>query len=152
MDREELIRKYAGTERDFTGQRFGVGLTDQIIRGGIYSRTNFNEGFFESSSFIEVDLSFADFSLIRMYESSFMNCFMEGTDFTAAEFGQVIFKNVNLTKAIFRGAVFSEFDFSRTDLSYVDFRGAKDFDCVGFNDVIFYETIMPDGSIRTDNV
>ena len=98
IDREELLEKYAGTEKDFTGQSFG-GLRDGSIRGGIYKNTSFSDEYFDGASFREVDLSFADFRHVRMYESSFRNCYMEGADFTSAKFGQVIFYEVDLTSA-----------------------------------------------------
>lgn len=79
-----------------------------------------------------------------------MNCLMEGIDFTNAEFGQVCFYEVDLTKAIFRNAILSEISFYKANLSFADFRGAKDFRIGRFDEVIFHETIMPDGSIRTD--
>ena len=149
MDREELLEKYAGTEKDFTGQSFG-GLRDQSIRGGIYRETDFSEEEFDCGSFIEVDLSLANFRRVRMYESSFSNCYMEGIDFTNAVFGQVGFKGSNLTRAIFRNTVLSEVSFKNANLSYVDFSGAKEFIVGMCKNAIFYETIMPDGSIRTD--
>ena len=46
MDREELLGKYAGGEKDFTGQRFG-GLRDRTIKGGIYGETDFSGSYFE---------------------------------------------------------------------------------------------------------
>ena len=149
VDREELLEKYAGTEKDFTGQSFG-GLRDQSIRGGIYRETNFSEAEFDCGSFIEVDLSFANFRRVRMYESSFENCFMESANFTSAKFGQTGFFEVDLTRAIFKNAILGEASFYDANLSYVDFSGAKRFNEVRFDNVVFYETIMPNGSIRTD--
>ncbi|MEO1671107.1 MAG: pentapeptide repeat-containing protein [Cyanobacteria bacterium J06631_2] len=149
VDREELLEKYAGTEKDFTGQSFG-GLRDKSIKGGIYRETNFSEAEFDCGDFIEVELSFANFRRVRMFESSFMNSFMEGIDFTGARFGQVAFYKVNLTRAIFKNATLSETSFYQADLSYADLQGAKEYEMGRFEEVIFYETIMPDGSIRTD--
>ena len=148
MDREELLRKYAGGEKDFTGRRRG-GLRDQTIRGGIYREADFSRRYFDGGSFIEVDLSFANFRGVRMYESSFENCFMEGIDFASAEFGQTGFFEVDLTKAIFRNAILGEAGFCNANLSYVNFSGARKFNEVRFDNVVFYETIMPDGSIRS---
>lgn len=77
---------------------------------------------------------------------------MEGVDFTNARFGQVLFSKVDLSRAIFRNAIFEEAGFSKANLSYVDLRGAKKFIIESCENVIFYETIMPDGSIRSDNI
>ena len=76
MDREELLRKYAGGEKDFTGRRRG-GLRNQTIRGGIYREADFSRRYFDESAFREVDLSFSNFRGVRMYETSFKNCYME---------------------------------------------------------------------------
>lgn len=149
IDKEELLEKYAGTEKNFTGQSFG-GLRDRSIRGGIYKKTNFSEEEFDCGSFIDVDLSFANFRQVRMFESSFEDSYMERVNFSNARFGQVLFYNVNLTGAIFNNAILGETGFSNADLSRVDFSGVKRFNEVRFDNVIFYETIMPDGSIRTD--
>ena len=149
IDREELLEKYAGTEKDFTGQSFG-GLRDKSIKGGIYRKSNFSEAEFDCGSFTDADLSFANFRRVRMFESGFRNCFMEGIDFTNAVFGQVGFKGSNLTRAIFKNAVLSEVSFKNANLSYADFSGAKEFIVGRCKNAIFHETIMPDGSIRTD--
>ena len=77
IDREELLEKYAGTEKDFTGRRRG-GLRDKTIRGGIYREADFSGRYF-------------------------------------------------------------------------DLRGAKKLIIESCKNIIFYETIIPDGSIRTDN-
>ncbi len=78
MDREELLRKYAGGEKDFTGRRFGGDWRDKLFRGGIYREADFSNAYFDSSGFLEVDLSFANFRRIHIYESSFQDSYMEG--------------------------------------------------------------------------
>ena len=148
IDREELLRLYAGGEKDFTGQGFG-GMRDKTIKGGIYRETNFSDAYFDCASFIEVDLSFAIFSRVRMYESTICNSYMEGADFSGAIFGQALFYNVNLTRAIFRNAVFEEAGFNNADLSYADLSGAKGLKTYECRKVIFHETIMPNGAVYT---
>jgi uncharacterized protein YjbI with pentapeptide repeats len=154
VDREELIRKYAGGEKDFTGGNFrSANWISKRVRGGIYREANFSDAYFDGSSFVEADLSFAKFVRVRIYESVFAkNCYMEGADFSYAVFGQVTFCNVDLSRAIFRNARLSETSFENANLSYADFRGARRFNEVSFENVIFYETIMPDGSIYTDSI
>ncbi len=154
MDREELIRKYAGGEKDFTGRSFrGVDRRDKTVKGGIYREADFSNSYFDGSSFVEADLSFAKFVRTRIYESVFAeNCYMEGADFSYATFGQITFCNVDLSRAIFRNARLSETGFYDVDLSYADLSGARRFNEVRIENVLFYETIMPDGSIRTDSV
>ncbi len=72
---------------------------------------------------------------------------MEGADFSYAYFGQAGFGSVDLRGAIFRNANFIEGNFDDTVLSYADLTGAKNFD--RYENVIFYETIMPNGQIYT---
>lgn len=152
MDREEIIRRYAGGEKDFTGQRFGgADFRDEIFKGGIYTRADFSDAYFDGVEFEEADLSFADFHRARIYECVFAtNCYMEGVDFRYAVFGQVSFIKTDLTRAIYRNAVLSEVSFKNVNLSYADLSGAREFIIGMCENVIFYETIMPDGSIRTD--
>ena len=151
MDREELLRKYAGGEKDFTGQSFqDADWIDNIVIGGIYHRTDFSGASFIRSGFDKADLSFANFRRVRMFESGFgWDCCMEGIDFSNASFSQCNFKGVDLTRAIFRNATISETSFKNANLSFVDLRGVKEFDSCSCRGIVFYETIMPDGSIRS---
>ena len=148
MDREELLRLYAGSEKDFTGRRRG-GLRSKTIRGGIYREADFSGRYFDSGHFIGVDLSFANFRQVRMYESTIGNSYMEGADFSNAIFGQVTFYDVNLTRAVFRNVVFEEAGFKNANLSYADLSGATRLFSDRCKNVIFHETIMPNGAVYT---
>ncbi|MBD1929851.1 pentapeptide repeat-containing protein [Trichocoleus sp. FACHB-90] len=74
---------------------------------------------------------------------------MEGIDFTYAVFGQCNFSGVDIRGAIFRNATLSEVNFRNANLSYADLRGAKKLTVGSFDNVIFYETIMPNGRVYT---
>lgn len=148
IDREELLRLYTGGEKDFTGRRRG-GLRDQIIKGGIYREADFSGRYFESSAFRDVDLSFAKFIGVRMYETTIGNSYMEGADFSNAVFGQVTFFDVNLSRAIFKNATFNEAGFENADLSYADLSGVTKLISGRCRNVIFHETIMPNGAVYT---
>ena len=139
MDREELIRKYAGGEKDFTGRSFrNADWVDKIVRGGIYREADFSNSYFDASGFDEVDLSFAKFIRVRMYESGFgKTCCLEGIDFSYAIFGQCNFSGVNLSQAVFKNATLGEVSFRNVDLSYVDLSGVERFNEVSFKNVIF---------------
>ena len=151
MNQAEIIKKYAGTEKNFAGRSFrGSHWVDKTFIGGIYQQADFSHSYLDCSGFDEADLSLAQFIRVSMYESSFANCYMEGTDFSSADFGQCNFSNVNLSRAIFRNATLNETGFKNANLSYADFSEAKEFDLKYSKNIIFYETIMPDGSIRTD--
>ena len=150
IDREELLRLYAGGEKDFTGRSFAGDYRDRIFRGGIYREADFRGAYFDGSAFRDADLSFAIFEGVRIYECVFAkNCYMEGADFEEAYFGQVTFSNVNLTRAIFKNATFNEAGFKNADLSYADLRGATKLISGRCRNVIFHETIMPNGAVYT---
>ncbi|MBW4533083.1 MAG: pentapeptide repeat-containing protein [Pleurocapsa minor HA4230-MV1] len=145
-----MLRLYAGGEKDLTGKSFrGTRWRDRIARGGIYRETNFSGAYFDSSHFIGVDLSFAIFNRVRMYESTIGNSYMEGADFSDAIFGQATFYDVDLSRAIFRNAVFEEAGFKNANLSYADLRGATGLTTYECKNVIFHETIMPNGAVYT---
>ncbi len=153
MDREELIRKYAGGERDKTGRNCrGANWNDRVDKGIIYHQADFSNSYLDSSGFDECDLSSAKFVRARMYESTFEDCYMPGADFRGATFGQVGFNYVNLRGAIFKNTDLVETNFNGCDLTYANFTGAREFSLSDCRDCIFYETIAPDGSIRTDSL
>jgi uncharacterized protein YjbI with pentapeptide repeats len=149
MDREESIGKYAGGEKDFTGRDFRSADCYEKIFRGIYREANFANARFDGCSFEESNLSFAKFTNVRLYETMFNDCFMEGADFSYAHFGQAGFFGANLRGAIFTDANFFEGDFTDCDLSYADLSGAKKLTVSACVNVIFHETIMPNGQIYT---
>jgi len=149
MDREELIRKYAGGEKDFTGRDFRSADCYEKIFRGIYREADFASASFDGCSFEESDLSFAKFTRVRLYETVFKHCLLEGADFSYTHFGQASLIDSDLRGAIFKNANFVEGSLRNVDLSYADLTGAKNFD--RYENVIFYETIMPNGQICTSN-
>lgn len=72
----------------------------------------------------------------------------EGADLSGACFGQTAASNANLSYAKLRGAILDEVTFRNANFSHTDLSGAM----LNFvlNEAIFCETIMPDGSIRSD--
>ena len=152
MDREELIRKCAGGEKDSTGRKIQAHWNDRIDKVIIYQRADFSNSYFDSSGFSGCDLSSAKFVSARMYEGGFADCYMPGADFRGATFGQVVFNDLDLRSAIFKNTDLVETSFKRCNLAYADFTGAREFSLSDCRDCIFYETIAPDGSIRTDSL
>lgn len=152
MDREELIRKYAGGERDKTGRKIQAHWNDRVDKGIIYQQADFSNSYFELSGFDECDLSFTKFLYARMYESGVGRSYMPGADFTYATFSQCSFIDVDLRSAIFKNTTISETYFSRCNLAYADFTGARELSLRRFKECLIYETIMPNGSIRTDSL
>jgi uncharacterized protein YjbI with pentapeptide repeats len=150
MDREELIRKYSGKEKDFTGRDFRSADCYEKIFRGIYREANFANARFDGCSFEESDLSFAKFTNVYLTHTTFNGCFMKGVDFSYAYFGQAgIYEGANLRGAIFKGANFIEGSIHDADLSYADLSGAKNLSVASCVNVIFHETIMPNGQIYT---
>ena len=153
MDREELIRKYAGGERDKTGRNCrGANWRNEIDKGIIYHQADFSNSYFELSWFDECDLSFTKFIHARMYESGFGRSYMPGADLTYPKFGQCRFTDVDFRTAIFKNTTISETRFKRCNLAYADFTGAREFFLIDCRECLFHETILPDGSIRTDSL
>jgi uncharacterized protein YjbI with pentapeptide repeats len=152
MDKEETAKRFAAGEKDFTGGNLrGVDWRNRIERGKIFREADFTRAYFELSGFDQCDLSFAIFRRVRMYESGFGRCCLEGVDFSDASLSQCSFAENDLTRAIFGGAIISETNFKNANLSYADFTGAREFNSSFPSEgAIFYETIMPDGSIHTD--
>ncbi|MEA5619184.1 pentapeptide repeat-containing protein [Cronbergia sp. UHCC 0137] len=152
MNAEDLLQRYAAGERDFTGVKLpGVRLVDKILNQVIFKGADFSDAYFESSGFDEVDLSFANLRRIRFFESGFGRANLEAADFSDAIFSQGSLKGANLTRAIFRRAVLSEVSFKNANLSYADLSEASEFSIYYCKGAIFHETIMPDGSIRSNN-
>ncbi|WP_072044898.1 pentapeptide repeat-containing protein [Aliterella atlantica] len=145
-------KKYAGGERDKTGRNCrGANWRDEVDIEIIYHQADFSNSYFDSSGFSGCDLSFSKFLYVRMYEGGFADCYMPGANFTYATFGQVVFNDVDLRSAIFKNTDLVETSFRRCNLAYADFTGAREF-FRPFKECLIYETIMPDGSIRTDDV
>jgi uncharacterized protein YjbI with pentapeptide repeats len=150
MDREELIRKYAGGEKDFTGRNFrGANWDNRIAREEIYQEADFTGFYSDLSGFDMCDLSFTKFVRARMFESGFGQCYMPGVDFTYATFSQCSFTDVDLREAIFRNTTISETYFRKCNLAYADFTGARKFSLDWCEGSIIYETTMPNGKIYT---
>ena len=152
MDREELIRKYGGGKWDFTGKKIQAHWNDRIDKGIIYQQADFSNSYFELSGFDECDLSFTKFLYARMYERGFFRSYMPGADFTYATFSQCRFTDVDFRAAIFKNTTISETRFKRCNLAYADFTGARELRLRPFEECLIYETIMPDGSICTDDI
>ena len=67
-----------------------------------------------------------------------------------ADLSNSYFEGSHYKDCDFRNAILDEFSFHDVNLSYADLQGAKEFTLGRCKNVIFYETMMPDGSIRTD--
>ncbi len=95
-------------------------------------------------------MSFANFTEANFGESGFEKVNLEGANFTKAIFFQTGISKCDLTGTIFRKFRLEESQPMDGKLTRVDFTGARDLYFGSKTKVIFDQTIMPDGSIRTD--
>jgi uncharacterized protein YjbI with pentapeptide repeats len=141
-------------ERDFTGVKL---LNPELIRfhdiptGIILKKAYLNGANLEEIGIHAVDLSYAKLRKTRLGETWFVETNLEGADFRGANFCETSFYKCNLRRANFSETDVRAILFRNVDLSYASFRGVSDFGTLLFDRVIFHETIMPDGSITSDN-
>ncbi|MBW4532885.1 MAG: pentapeptide repeat-containing protein [Pleurocapsa minor HA4230-MV1] len=124
MDREELLKRYAAGERDFTGVDLSganlmeVALEDIIFENAILRGTKFKWSLLDRAIFRNANLENANFMLAHL----------EGADFRGANLRNCIIVETTLIRANFKGAI-----------------GAGYVPAGGYT----YKTILPDGSIDT---
>lgn len=152
MDAEELLRRYNTGERDFTGVKLpGIRLIDRRLGGIIFREADLNDAILDWTDLIDADLSYANLRGVRLGEASLQRANLEGADLSGAVFAQTTFRGANLSYAKLRDAILTEFSFKNANLSYADLRGISGFSPLACKGAIFHETIMPDGSIQSDD-
>lgn len=122
------------------GLRIGVNLSGADLSG-----TDLSETLFE-----DANLSGANLSNVAFHQSGFVRTNLRNTNLSRADFYHASLFSTDLTDASLVNARLKSADFTgniltRTNLTGVDFKGAS----VGGN--IYLDTIMPDGTIRTDS-
>ncbi len=145
-------RKITVTGADFSEANMSkCGIMYQQLSGGIFINVDFTGTTFDDTRIRDCDMSFANFTGANIAENPLKGVNLEGANFTEAIFFQSGISKCNLTGAIFRRAKLEESGPADGKLTRVDFTGARMFDLdIGRRSVIFDQTIMPDGSIRTD--
>lgn len=92
----------------------------------------------------------------NMPEAKLFRAVMNRSDLSGAELSGAVMAGAQLNSALLIGA-----DLTGADLKYVDFTGADltdailldaDIEGAKFTDAVFVRTVMPDGSLRTDNL
>lgn len=96
-------------------------------------------------------MSYANLKGARLGEAALTGANLEGADLSNAVFGQTSLSKTNLSHANLRRAILTESSLKNANLSYADLRGASDFSIYACKSAIFHETIMPDGSIRSNS-
>jgi uncharacterized protein YjbI with pentapeptide repeats len=149
----EFCERYQAGERDFTR----VSILDAdfrfqgVPRDIILKKANLTGALLEEISIPAIDMSYAKFKKAALGETAFCGTNLEGADFRGAHFCQTYFGKCNLRHANFSKTVLVELLFVEVDLSYANFSGATQFSPLGYEGVIFHETIMPDGSLYSNN-
>ncbi|PSB05673.1 hypothetical protein C7B62_24665 [Pleurocapsa sp. CCALA 161] len=142
MNKEELLRRYAAGERDFTG----VDLSEVKLIDADLSFTIMDRAYL-----MFADLSGANMEGVRLEEAVLREANLTGAILIDAIFFQTYFGNANLSYVDLTGADLSESSFDNANLSHADLTAVSEFYVESFEGAIFDETVMPDGSIRTDD-
>lgn len=147
MDREELLRRYAAGERDFSGMDFkGLDLShiknEQMLAQAdnpVYAtgkenyplnRCIFRGANFSYTNFSNTHLLLCDFRDTVCFRANFSNSSFSGTDFTGADLREA---NLNALEGI--GVIFENVDFRGVDRigNFVDDRTLCLRNCIGGN-------------------
>jgi uncharacterized protein YjbI with pentapeptide repeats len=158
MNTEELLRRYAAGERDFSGIDLrsdsytgrpnlkNVDLRDIILRG---------------ADLLSVELSGANLSGANLFGASLIqailikadlrNAILTGANLTGAilseaDLRQANLEDTNLTRAILRETDLFQANLSRAILAHT-LMGAKNVDVFQFDNVLLWETKLPGGKV-----
>ena len=150
MTAEELLRRYAAGERDFTG----VDLSEARLSFKNLSNIILRDAYLGYAIMDDTNLSHADLSGANMEGISLGEACLKGANLTGAilidaVFGQTYFRDANLSYVDLTGADLSESSFNNANLSHADLTAASEFYIERFKGAIFHETVMPDGSIKS---
>ncbi len=162
MTVEELLRRYAAGERYFAGAdlRYGQELSVAILKGIDLSRafmdginivgvdlsySNLSQGRIDVCRLEDVNLTAANLRGASLIEASIIGVNLTGADLTDAKLSDASFRRVNLT-----GANLTRTRFMRTDIIDSNLTNAV-IEVINLGGFFFRNTIMPEGTIRTDD-
>ena len=155
---------------NFTGSSISNSILNEVTASGI----SLSRSVVKNVNFISADLSLADLSDASFEDSNFSSASLLGASFLETAFDNCAFRNASLVNvdtlnakftgcdltnatlsgifmgADFQNAVLTGSDFSGADLTGVTLKGATGFDPSNYSNVIYFETILPDGTTRTD--
>ncbi|PLZ95328.1 hypothetical protein CEN50_22705 [Fischerella thermalis CCMEE 5268] len=164
---EELLRKYAVGERDFTGVEIvefrirdllEINLSGSDFRyANIQKLVRYTEGIklnlscanlrglnLEYAHFEHANLQKADLSYTDMWCAALHSADLTGTDLSGAKLHEAVFYNANLSRANLSGAHLLDTHFDYANLTEANFRYARK---VNFGNAYLQDTIMSDGSV-----
>mgnify|MGYP001794516826 CR=1 FL=1 len=135
---EELLRRYEKGERDFRGI--------QLDKSKSLTRVNLQGADFRNACLYMANFGAADFRNANFSEG----CILYSSDFTGADF-----RGANLQGTEFGDAILNAANFSGADLPNASFdcadAEAANFTGATLEGAILHNTIMPDGSIVSNN-
>ena len=140
-----------------------------IANGASFNSAEVNGSIFTGASFVNADLSEtdvkeSDFSNASLQGSSLLNADLTGCIFISANLSSIDaqesnFSSTDLTDATLSGnlsganfhtSTLTGADFSGSDLSDANLKDAIGFDPADHTNVIYSNTTLPDGTVRTD--
>jgi uncharacterized protein YjbI with pentapeptide repeats len=169
---EELLERYAAGERNFAGFtvkvpdiRFcgnltGIDLSNSILtlymKGIILVNANLCNARLTDACLDLADLTNADLRGCDLRGAKFGSANLTGADLRDARFDETNFSGANLTDANFSGTTLDALFGYGANLTHTNFRGVNIRDErlreTIWNDAILLDTIMPDGSIRSNTL
>jgi uncharacterized protein YjbI with pentapeptide repeats len=146
---EELLERYAAGERDFSNCRF---WGDNELRGANLQGIILVNSDLSEHDLSGANLSGANLSGAGLEQAGFENANLSGANLSGAFLNQAQFIGANLTGAYLINACDIEFaNFCKANLTDAILRNAmNEREPFILDDAIFYNTIMPNGSIRNE--
>lgn len=149
MTAEELLERYAAGERDFSG--IEVRATDELVSANL-TGINLSGSLLAEMILDRVDLSDAILRNTHFGQTDLSGANLQRADLSGASLGHGSLDNADLTDARLIGAYLQGTDMSNVNFTRSNLTGAKTSDSPYFVGSMFNNTIMPDGTIRTDSI
>lgn len=155
---------------DFSrSELYNTELKKVIATGSTFSRAEGNSSNFSQAQldlvdfnravFVDSNFTQANLNNSIMGKASFSNCIFEDAKLTSVDATEASFSDSNFTNATLSGN-FTDTNFQKCDMKNAQFSGADltnanltgslNFDPASYIGVIYANTIMPDGTARTD--
>jgi Pentapeptide repeats (8 copies) len=144
---DDLRELYAAGERDFSRDQYRLDLVDP--GGTNLSGANFRGANLADVNFYHVNFSNSDLSNAMIVASSLEEVILKGTILNGARLGSTTLRGCDLTDASLIEANLREIKLINSNLTRANLTGANIEDA-RFEGNIYCETIMPNGTIRTD--
>lgn len=166
MDAEELLRLYAAGERDFAGidlrvtdgyslsiwiKLSGADLRGSNLRGANLFRANLSGANLSDASLFGASLSHANLIGADLSNADLRGANLSSANLRLANLSHADLSGANLRLASLRTTNLSHADLSHTNLTGANLLGATgDWRFVGTYNALFWDTTMPDGSVKVD--